>query len=205
MLSTLEDSRRTESRSARLGRLLARRRAFIFAPLFLVALGLAFTQPPSVRREVAILGAVLLVASWLLRVWATGYRAWVHTSGVGRYLMSAGPYAHVRHPLYVANGVAGAAALVVLGRFELLAVYAVAYLAVTTFIVWREEEALATRFGDEHAAYRARVPAFCPVPGRSVPHERREGRFSWEPVRRSFELWKLFVIVLLAAWFLART
>src|SRR5438067_1025194 len=135
MLGTLESPPRREGRSARWARVLARRRAWIFAPLFLLALGLTLARPAPLPREALLAAAGLVLSSWLLRLWATGYRTWVHTSGVPRYLMSAGPYAYVRHPLYVANGIAGTAALVALGRFELMAAYVVGFAVVTAFIV----------------------------------------------------------------------
>jgi len=205
MTITLEASAsRRESRSARLGRVLARRRPWIFAPLFALACALSFVRPEPFPRGPALAAASVLISAWLLRVWATGYRTWVHKSGASRYLMSAGPYAYIRHPLYVANGVAGAAALVVLWQPELLAAYAACYLLVTAFIIIREEEALGGRFGADHAVYRASVPMFCPLPGRAVPSGKRQGRFSWEPVRTSFEMWKLAGIAVAAAFFLSR-
>jgi protein-S-isoprenylcysteine O-methyltransferase Ste14 len=195
---------RRESRSAWLGRTLARKRAWIFAPFFVAALLLSLLRPQPLSRGVTLGGALALVALYAVRVWATGYRTWVHKSGAPRYLMSAGPYAYVRHPLYATNGLCGVAALVVLGRLELLAPYVAVVTLVTALVVLREEGALAGRFGAEHASYRASVPAFCPVPGRTLPHEKRRGRFSWEPVRSSFELWKFLGIAVAAAFFVAR-
>jgi protein-S-isoprenylcysteine O-methyltransferase Ste14 len=203
MAATLRATR-YESPYARLGRVLARRRACIFAPLFVAAGALTLARPTHPPRIGVAVAACVLLAAWLLRVWATGYRTWVHKSGAARYLMSAGPYAYIRHPLYLANGVSGGAALVVLGQLELLGAYAVIYAFVTAFVVLREEQALLARFGQEHEDYRESVPMFCPRPGRVVPSEKRLGRFSWEPVRSSFEVWKLAGIVLATAFFLGR-
>ncbi|HZV01732.1 MAG TPA: methyltransferase [Planctomycetota bacterium] len=200
MPSVLEVQPRSESRSCRLGRVLARRRAVIFAPLFAAAVIFRHELP----RAWLLPAAVILPLAFALRLWATGYRTWLHGSGAPRYLMSAGPYAYVRHPLYVANGVAGAAALVLFGRLELLAVYSVAFVVTTAFIVLREERALALRFGSEHRGYRATVPAFCPLPGRAMPRESRRGRFSWQPVRAGLEAWKLAFVALLAFYCVAK-
>jgi protein-S-isoprenylcysteine O-methyltransferase Ste14 len=204
MLGLIEAPPRTRH-STRLASVLARRRAFIFAPMFGLAVALAYLRPTPLPRPVVVSALSVIVLCWLLRIYATGYRTWVHTSGVDRYLMSAGPYAYVRHPLYVANGLAGAAALVVAGQLEILAVYMASYFLVTGAIVRREESALDERFGAGHSVYRARVPAFFPLPGRSVPPEARKGRFSWEPVRRSFEVWKLAVIIAGSAWIVAHS
>ena len=198
MLETVETDRvvrhRAEQRwppSYRLGKILARRRSAIFTPLFLLALGLAFYQQARPPFAVAIAATVVLAAAWLLRIWATGYRTWVRGSGGVRHLMKAGPYAHVRHPLYVANGVAGAAALALLGRFDVLAVYVPVYALVIAAIVAREEGALDERYGIEHEAYRANVPRFVPRPWRRVARAERQGTFSWRPVVSGLELWKL--------------
>lgn len=182
---------RTRPRDGRLGKVLARRRPFIFAPLFLAALVVSFCDRTHATGWIAVGASLVLAAAWGVRVWATGYRTWVRGSGGVRHLMSAGPYAHVRHPLYVANGVAGAAALVLLGRFEVLALYVPLYAFVTAAIVAREEEALDERYGPEHAAYSALVPRFVPLPGRSVARAERAGDFSWLPVASGLELWKL--------------
>src|ERR1700722_10238901 len=102
MPATLETTRtlprdeapgRRESQSARLGRLLARRRAWIFAPLFALGGALALVRPEPLPRGATVLASSVLLLSYLLRLWATGYRTWVHKSGAPRYLMSAGPYA----------------------------------------------------------------------------------------------------------------
>lgn len=205
MQALIEGAPRLETRAARAARLIAKKRSRIFAPIFIAAFALGVLRPSStVPREVMIAATGVVFASWLLRIWATGYRSWVHKDGVDRHHMSAGPYAHVRHPLYVANGVAGGAALVVWGQLELLAVYGVLYLLVTSIIVRREEDALVGRFRSVHAEYRAQVPAFFPLPGHSMPRERREGRFAWAPVHRGHEVGKLAVIVVLFVWFLSR-
>lgn len=178
-------------RDGRLGKVLARRRPAIFAPLFLGAIALTVYDHARPPVGVAVAATVVLGVSWLLRIWATGYRTWVRGSGGVRHLMRAGPYAHLRHPLYVANGLAGAAALVLLGRLELLAVYLPLYALVTAAIVAREEQALDERYGREHDSYSALVPRFIPVPWRRVAASERAGTFSWRPIASGLELWKL--------------
>ena len=125
-----------------------------------------------------------------LPYWATGALAFVHLAGWAVMLLSAryydlgrlggisqlrhpslpvdeglrldGPHAWVRHPLYAgAFMILWGAALSPLGLAT--AVWGSLYLLVGTFC---EERRLLARYGEEYAAYRARVPAFVPWRGR---------------------------------------
>ncbi|MBI3722986.1 hypothetical protein HY251_03385, partial [bacterium] len=99
---------------------------------------------------------------------------------------------------------AAAGALAVLGQRELLLAYVPLYAIVIAFLVVREEEALAERYGADHAAYRARVPGFFPRPWRRLARAERHGSFSWRPIASGLELWKLLGIAAVFAFFLAR-
>jgi protein-S-isoprenylcysteine O-methyltransferase Ste14 len=178
-------------------RKLVSRRAVLFAPLFVLALAHALLDPARARFAVAAPAIAVMLLAYAFRVWCTGYRTWIRKGGTPRYLMSAGPYARIRHPLYLANGLAGAAALVAFERWAFLAVYVPAYAITTALVVAREEDALAERFGASHARYRAQVPAFFPLPGRSRPLEEREGAFERRPVVAQWEHLKLAGALLL--------
>lgn len=145
-------------------------RSFVFknrgALLALPALSLVVFGRPT-RSSIAK-GVPIAVAGELLRCWAVGYTG--TTTRADRVtapeLVTAGPYAHVRNPLYVGNFITAAgfalaftgglgktkrAALAALGLGTMLAVYAT--------IVPHEEAFLARTFGDDYADYQARVPA----------------------------------------------
>ena len=144
-------------------------RAFVFkrrgALLALPALAIvAFGRPT--RRSIAA-GVPVALAGELLRCWAVGYSG-VTTRGdtvSAPRLVTGGPYAHTRNPLYLGNlitalgftvaftgGVAprARAALAALGLGSMLAVYAA--------IVPHEEAFLLETFGDDYADYCVRVP-----------------------------------------------
>lgn len=198
-------SRRGGSRIARLGKLLSGRRALLFAPPFAVSLALLAHAPPADPRALAPIAA-LAAAAYALRIWATGYRTWWRGERRSRHLMRAGPYAHVRHPVYVANVLAGAAWFAIVGDAALFLGFLVLAALVHVPIVAREEETLAERYGELYARYRARVPAFVPLAGRSLGLEDREGGFSWEPVRAGLEPFKAAGYVgLVAGAFVVRT
>jgi protein-S-isoprenylcysteine O-methyltransferase Ste14 len=145
-------------------------RAFVFknrgALLALPALSLVVFGKPT--RMSAAVGVPLAVAGELLRCWAVGYTG-TTTRGdrvIAPRLVTAGPYAHVRNPLYVGNFITALGfTLAFTGglsrgkRLTLAALGLGTMLAVYAMIVPHEEEFLARTFGDDYSDYRARVPA----------------------------------------------
>ncbi|GAC1413434.1 MAG: hypothetical protein NVSMB64_23720 [Candidatus Velthaea sp.] len=147
--------------------------AFVFARrgelLAIPAVALAALGKPSAFS--IALGLPLAFAGEAVRAWAVGYSG-VTTRGnevEAPALVTAGPYAHVRNPLYVGNFVtalgfavaftgknsAGArAALLVTSLGTMLGVYSV--------IVPHEEAFLRTTFGVTFDEYVARVPRVFP-------------------------------------------
>ncbi|MGW7018377.1 methyltransferase family protein [Streptomyces decoyicus] len=117
------------------------------------------------QPELALLGAVLAVASTALLLWArwTLGAMWAGVPLVQEHheLRTDGPYRLVRHPIYT-----GLLGLVVGGMLACGFGVWVAYLVVT--VPWllrrvRAEDGLMGRqFGDSYADYRGRVPAVIP-------------------------------------------
>lgn len=150
-----------------------RLRAFVFkqrgALLAIPAVGLALFGKPSALG--VTLGLPIALAGELLRCWAVGYTG-VTTRGdrvAAPELITGGPYAHVRNPLYVGNFVTAAGfALAFTGknawpaRWALVAGSLGAMAAVYATIVPHEERFLHAQFGDAFERYRERVPSFIP-------------------------------------------
>ena len=88
-------------------------------------------------------------------------------------LVTTGPFAVVRHPMYLGFAVAA------VGSLALYRTWAIAFVAVHGLIfifrARREEQALAARFGDDWADYCRRVPAIVPWPRRAA-NERAQAR-----------------------------
>lgn len=78
----------------------------------------------------------------------------------GQRLVTSGPYAIVRHPMYVGLAIAALGALLLYQTWTTLAF--VTALPVLVVRAKREDEVLADRFGAEWEAYRDRVPAWIP-------------------------------------------
>jgi protein-S-isoprenylcysteine O-methyltransferase Ste14 len=105
-------------------------------------------------------GLVLVAAGQSLRLWATGYLLKTDE------LTTDGPYAHLRHPLYVGSLLMGCGFALVAGRLVAIVVipaglvfYFGYYLRYKERI---ESERLEGIYGDAFRAYRAAVPAIFP-------------------------------------------
>ncbi len=131
-----------------------------------IAPGLA----PSVALPLSVAGFLVMVAGGAFILWARSTMGASHNissvAGVELFadhrLVTSGPFAIVRHPMYLGFAVAA------LGSLALYRTWAIAFVAVHglifVFRARREEEALAARFGADWAAYSRRVPAVVPWP-----------------------------------------
>lgn len=121
-------------------------------------------------------GALLLVASVLVGVWAVGQMGWarvlfasamfppgsaVDEREVPQRLVVSGPYRYVRNPLYVTDMTLMFGAALLAESWGLIALLA-AYVAQLWLQLPLEERELRVRFGEQYARYCARVPRFVP-------------------------------------------
>lgn len=128
-------------------------------------------------------GASLLVTSLAiffaaagaaLRVWGTAYLgAPIVTSGTmhAAGVVAAGPYRHLRNPLYVGSFVFSFAVAILMpptGAVFFLAASALQILR----LIFGEEAYLAARQGEAYLAYKARVPRLLPSPVARVADSR---------------------------------
>lgn len=130
---------------------------------FLIAM-VIFAKPTLLSLAI---GFILALIGELIRIWGVGYAgSETRTTGPvgGSKLITAGPYAYVRNPLYVGN------MLIYLGfgvmsmaLFPFLQILGFIYFLVQYYlIVTLEEEYLSRTFGDEYARYYKHVPRFIP-------------------------------------------
>ena len=151
------------SRLVRAGGWLFRRRTSLPLPLAL-ALLLIPSGNASGAPALLLLGATIAGAGELLRLWAVRHIGVISRTRSDRLgpLVSTGPFAFVRNPLYLGNialwvGFAVSAHLVWLVPIFIV-VLSLEYHAI---VRW-EEELLASRRGDEYLTYAARVPRWIP-------------------------------------------
>ncbi len=163
------------------------RRLFVYAAI--AALFVVATPTPS--RLLA--GALIVTLGLGIRVWATGYLY------KNQELTTQGPYAYVRHPLYVgtllamtgfviasSGGTAGA-------RIGVVAIYA---LGLAVFLLYYlpykakvEGDRLVRRFGDDAERYLRQVPNLLPV---RRPFLGKPAPWRWSRVLQNNEHWTCF-------------
>jgi protein-S-isoprenylcysteine O-methyltransferase Ste14 len=78
----------------------------------------------------------------------------------GHRLVSRGPFALVRHPMYVGALIAGLGAVLVYRTWAVL--FVLLHWPIFVLRARREDEALAAEFGDEWHVYRRRVSGWVP-------------------------------------------
>lgn len=115
-------------------------------------------EDPSER---AILGLGLILLGMLLRLWARGH------FNVGR-LFTSGPYAIVRHPLYLGSFLATTGVLFILNDWLNWVVILPLFILFYGATILHEEKALSGRFGEQWRQYKAKTPALLPVPTTST-------------------------------------
>ena len=77
-------------------------------------------------------------------------------------LITAGPYRWVRHPLYTVAAIALVSLSIVAANWLMLAVAIAAPIAITLFVIPREEAELVAKFGDKYREYQARTGRLAP-------------------------------------------
>lgn len=165
-------------------------RAFVFKNrgtlLAIPAVALAVFGRPSALS--VTLGLPLAFAGELIRCWAVGYSGETTRADAvtAPELVTAGPYAHVRNPLYLGNFITAAGFAIAFtgkncgaSRTALIAGSLGAVAGVYATIVPHEEQYLRARFGAAFDDYCDRVPAVVP---RVEPAPGGNGRWRAETI-----------------------
>ena len=135
-----------------------------YTPIPFLVVMLLFARPTTASL---IVGFFIAILGELIRFWGVGYAGGetrVTKRLGGSKLVTNGPYAYVRNPLYIGN------MLIYLGfgimsmaLFPYLQIVAGVYFFVQYYlIVTLEEEHLAKKFGEEYRRYYENVPRFIP-------------------------------------------
>ena len=160
------------------------------------------TTDASVNRALDAVSVLLVLAGGGVRSWAMGYHVWrrVHGAGSRRTLVTAGPYALVRNPLYLGTLLISAGVALMSGYLPIIVIYLVLFwLGYYAIILW-EEQKLETEFGADYRGYFDSVPRLVPGLRR---WGKREGTFSLPTMMRCMEPAKTVAFLLalaLMAW-----
>ncbi len=160
-------------------------RGGIWTLLFLLIL--AYARP---TLWSCLWGGAPLVAGQLLRFWAAGTIGRYRGEQVGALrLVTWGPYAFVRNPLYLGNALIGLGWAIMAHTFGAVGIFLLAFgVLYGGAIIPHEEAFLEQKFGTTYQAYRSATPML--IPRRLFPKEWR-GAFDrmvlWRSERHS--LW----------------
>lgn len=181
---------------------LARKFRFLLVyPSFVWLLLVAYTTERRLH-----LGIALIFLGELLRLWADGCVGHVKVNWTQKWrgdlkigsLVTAGPYAFVRHPLYLGTFLIGAGFCLIAGNLWVSLAALGFFLIVYRRKMAKEETLLRDEIGTPYLVYQAAVPRWFPT-FRSYPN--RQGRWSWQGIAASKEwktlIWVLVVIVCL--------
>jgi protein-S-isoprenylcysteine O-methyltransferase Ste14 len=125
---------------------------------------------------VTLLGLACLLMGTLLRLWGTahlGAHIMRGTAMHGERLVAAGPYAYLRHPLYLGTWLISLATALLMPPDGAL-LFLVAYSGFLLFLMTAEETFLANRLGETYLRYHRDVP-------RLLPNLRRQGPAPVQP------------------------
>jgi protein-S-isoprenylcysteine O-methyltransferase Ste14 len=111
-----------------------------------------------------VLAVVSLILGELTRIWATSH-AGKHTRSrriKAEQLVTSGPYAYIRNPIYMGNFFIGLGMVLIAEAFALLPVFVAFFALQYRAIVATEENFLNERFGAAYDRYRGAVPRWIP-------------------------------------------
>ena len=143
------------------GRFLFRYRGILGIPVFIVALFLGSPDLTSL-----IFGVGLLIFGEMIRIFSVAYTGPATRSSTinAKILVTSGPYAHVRNPIYLGNFFIGMGGVVVLSGWVwwFFGIFVVLFWVYYSLIVLAEEDFLRNEFGSRYIEYTKHVRRFIP-------------------------------------------
>jgi len=144
-----------------------------FTPVPFVLIVLIYAKPTYMSL---FWGLAIMLAGELIRIWGVAYAGGAtRTRDVGApYLVTAGPFAYVRNPLYLGNMLMYSGAALIANVWLPWLVFATwLFFGIQySLIVDLEEEKLTGLFGDPYKKYKSTVPRF--IPSFRLPKERAD-------------------------------
>lgn len=171
----------------------------IFLAVVSVAVFYRYLIPPKSygtgRLAIDILGAVLFLSGYFLRIAARGYKAKLNPDG--KSLVTKGPYALTRNPMYLGTLLIGLGIILLILRWYAAVIFLAVYLAIYIPQIKKEEKTLSGLFTKAFSGYCCDTPRFFPKP---LSFFKKEARIKIEAswIKREFSsfAWSaMFVII----------
>lgn len=105
-------------------------------------------------------GMFLMLFGMLLRVSSRGFKS--EHSEAGKSLVTEGPYALVRNPMYLGISCIALGLILVMFQWWTLAVFAVFFILRYITLIFKEEKMLKNNFGQQYIDYQKKVPRTLP-------------------------------------------
>lgn len=177
-----------------------------YTPIPFILAMIWFAQPTVLSM---IIGFLLVLCGEGIRFWGVSI-AGSETRTTGRvggtYLITNGPFAYVRNPLYVGNMLlyVGVGVMSMALMPWLLVIAVVWFYFQYYLIVSQEEQYLAERFGEEYEKYRKAVGRFVPRPGHYVsdnpPAKSVSAREGFASERRTLQAIGIVTLLIVAKY-----
>jgi protein-S-isoprenylcysteine O-methyltransferase Ste14 len=133
-----------------------------FTPIPLIILLIIFAHPSELSFGI---GFVIVILGELLRIWAVGYAGAAtrtRSMGAALQLVTTGPYAYVRNPLYLGNFLLSLGVCIISGVYWMIPIFLAGYIFQYLPIIFSEESHLRKECGKIYDEYYANVPRFIP-------------------------------------------
>jgi len=143
-----------------LGRYFFRIRSFTPIPLIIILI--IFARPSLFSFSI---GFIILILGESLRFMAVGYagsRTRSRSIGAARDLVTTGPYAYVRNPLYLGDFLLSLGVCVISGVYWMIPILLIGFTLQYLPIILAEEEYLRKECGEVYDEYFVSVPRFIP-------------------------------------------
>ena len=175
-----------------------------YTPIPLLIAVLVLAEPSGMSF---LIGGFTALLGETIRLWSVGYAgSATRTRHVGApMLITTGPYAYVRNPIYVGNFILSMGLCVMAWAWMpyMLGVFVLAFGVQYAMIVSLEEEHLQETFGDEYTRYLAHVPRFLPC-RRRYPHAngpKSDLAAALKSDRRTFQSMTAVTLAIVARWY----
>ncbi|MBI2815475.1 MAG: isoprenylcysteine carboxylmethyltransferase family protein [Acidobacteria bacterium] len=156
------------------------------AGFFLGLLYIVFARP---TRDGLFWGTLIAMTGLTVRAAAAGYLA------KNQSLATGGPYAYIRHPLYLGSMLAGIGYCIAGGRWWFFVLLFLFLGAIYWPVIRREELHLSRLFAEDHGPYARTVPFLLPRFSAWPTERRNPSRFRWALYLKNHEYRAFFAFV----------
>lgn len=176
-----------------------------YTPLPFLLLMIMFAEPTPLTMA---LGAMVVVIGEMVRFWGVAYAGSLTrvTGSVGApELIVAGPFAHVRNPLYVGNiTIYTGIGIMSNALWPWLVIAAFCWFVFQYIVIVRLEEGFLAKEFSNYGEYRAHVPRFLPrlTPYRTPAqaNQKPDTAAAWRSERRSLQAVITAVTIIVVLW-----